>query len=116
MQGVQYYKQSVAGTTTPGSWFTFEFEGTGVWYAQVFAAITPMGADVRRYYSDTDTGHARAAASIDGSDPTVVQTTSAGPLSRRMLWKKDGLSPGKHTLNLTHIGFAGELLTVDFLR
>jgi len=75
-----------------------------------------MDADVRRYYSDTDAGYARASASIDGSDPVVVQTTSAGPLSRRLLWKKDDLSPGKHTLNVTHIGFAGEWLTVDFFR
>lgn len=115
-QGVQYYKQSASVATTPGSWFTFEFEGTGVWYGESIYGITPADVYVRRYYSDTDSNHARATASIDRSDPIVVQTTSAGRLSRRLLWKKDGLSPGKHTLNVTHIGFPGELLTVDFFR
>jgi len=75
-----------------------------------------MNAEGHRYYSDTDTGHARAVASIDGSTPTIVQTTSAVPLSRRLLWKNGNLSLGKHTLNVTHAGFSGELLTVDFFR
>ena len=38
MQGVQYYGQSASVTTIPGSWFTFEFEGTGIWYVEVFMA------------------------------------------------------------------------------
>jgi hypothetical protein len=75
-----------------------------------------MNAEVYRYYSDTDTGRARAQVSIDNSDPDVIEPISTGPLSRRLLWKKEDLCPGSHMLTVMHTGSTGQLLTADFFR
>jgi hypothetical protein len=58
MQGVQYYSQSETVTTTPGSWFTIEFVGTGIWCVELImeqlqrvlkgAGITPIRTMVAR--------------------------------------------------------------------
>ena len=57
-------------------------------------------------------------ASIDGSSLQLAGGQVLAPLglAQQLIWKKEGLPPGRHNLTLTHAGQQGQYFTLDFFR
>ncbi|QRV81761.1 transmembrane protein [Ceratobasidium sp. AG-Ba] len=93
-----YWGGSQRSSQLAGASLEFTFYGTGVWY-----------------FSDDFWGNANVSISVDGGEAEIVNTsTGVTWISQRMFWGKDGLSDGKHTVKVTHVGAQSSYANLDF--
>ncbi|QRV79758.1 hypothetical protein RhiJN_07773 [Ceratobasidium sp. AG-Ba] len=85
-----YYGGLQHSTIIPGDIVTFSFLGTAVWYV-----------------SDKHAENGWAKISVDGGEEELF--------SQVMCWSKTGLSPGEHTVHITHSDSSGKYISLDFL-
>ncbi|CAE6405579.1 unnamed protein product [Rhizoctonia solani] len=87
-------------TQSAGESLQFTFNGTSIWY-----------------FTDTNSDHAQIRIRVDDDeDGEVVKGYSPTPLTQRLIWSKTDLSPGTHTINITHDDTDGKYATLDFFR
>ncbi|MFZ0189564.1 MAG: hypothetical protein WAL72_21765 [Streptosporangiaceae bacterium] len=79
-----YYDDSVHYSNTAGSAVSYTFVGT---------SIAWVGGE--------NTDHGYAEVSIDGGPPTSVDTYAPHQEEQQILFEKDGLSDGRHTITIT---------------
>lgn len=79
-----YYDDSVHYSNTPGSAVSYTFSGN---------SIAWVGGE--------NTDHGYAEVSIDGGPPTSVDTYAPHQEKQRILFEKDDLSDGRHTITIT---------------
>ncbi|QRV74469.1 hypothetical protein RhiJN_02483 [Ceratobasidium sp. AG-Ba] len=95
-----FYNQSSQITQSRGASFQLTFNGTQVWY-----------------FTDTGPDHGNVLIRIDDSEDGQTATGySPRPLGQQLIWAKTDLSPGTHTINITHADTDGKYMTLDFFR
>ncbi|EUC54250.1 transmembrane protein, putative, partial [Rhizoctonia solani AG-3 Rhs1AP] len=92
-----YYNNTIHRTKVPGSYATFKFTGTAVWYL-----------------TDTYLTHADLNITLDGVFNDVVKTRSGTTLSQRIVWNATDLEYGEHTVIVTHKDDASSYATLDY--
>ncbi|KAG8723184.1 hypothetical protein FRC09_004374 [Ceratobasidium sp. 395] len=94
-----YFNGTQRSSIVPGSSATFTFHSTDVWY-----------------FCDDYWGNANVSISVDGGEGEIVDTSTPAIswVSQKAWWSKRGLSPGKHTVKITHVGQNNEYANVDF--
>ncbi|KAG9124684.1 hypothetical protein FRC07_010634 [Ceratobasidium sp. 392] len=94
-----YFNNTQRSSLRPGSTATFTFHGTDVWY-----------------FCDDYWGNANVSISVDGGEGEEVDTSTPAVswVSQKLWWSKTGLSSGKHTVTITHVGRTTEYANVDF--
>ena len=70
----------------------------------------------RRCYGVIGPGLPFFTVSIDGSTPQRFSGNNSVRLSQKVLWSNTTLSPGRHTVTLTHDDNTGYQIYLDFFR
>jgi hypothetical protein len=71
-------------SSTPGAWARLEFSGTSI-----------------QWIGSTNRNHGYARVSVDGGAPVSVDTYSPQWGPQQVLFRKDGLAAGSHTITVT---------------
>jgi hypothetical protein len=82
--GSDYFDGTVHYSDTPGNSVTYSFTGPTI-----------------EWIGSTNNNHGYAAVSIDGGPPTMVDTYSPDWVHQVTLFKRTGLTPGRHTITIT---------------
>ncbi|KAG8739948.1 hypothetical protein FRC10_004975 [Ceratobasidium sp. 414] len=94
-----YFNGTQRSSVSPGSSATFTFHGTDVWY-----------------FADDYWGNAKVSISVDGREGQIISTTTPGVawITQKMWWSATGLTAGKHTVTVKHVGSSGDYANLDF--
>ena len=69
-----------------------------------------------RYYSAVGPDLGFFKVSIDNSTPQRLTANRSRSMTQQLLWLNTSLSPGKHTVTLTHDDDTGTYVGLDFFR
>ncbi|KAH7320480.1 hypothetical protein B0J17DRAFT_295143 [Rhizoctonia solani] len=98
---VFHHNNTLHRTNQPGSFATFKFNGTTVWY-------------ITDYFPD----HGVVNITLDAKPGGLVNGSSGSnvALAQRILWNATNLPYGEHTVVVTHQDTAGLYATLDYFR
>ncbi|CAE6416089.1 unnamed protein product [Rhizoctonia solani] len=96
-----YYKNTMHRTNQPGSFLTFKFNGTAVWY---IAGLFPDNGMMNITLDN------ESAVMINGS------SGSNASLTQRIIWNATELPNREHTVVIKHQDIAGLHVTLDYFR